>query len=151
MVVVRLANGIRAFDTAVSVLIVVAVPFLSTLILMPRFLRWLETRVGRDERSFYLQASGGGIAFGAVAAALIACGLMLAGMVAGTFTDAAKSAPDSGAALFVGSLIFVPVLGFFAPFYFVPFIVAAGIPFGLLYGALVRRLARGENPGGAEG
>ena len=146
-VVIRLANGIRSLGVVGSMLIVVAVPFLATLILIPRFLRWLEARAAQNQRSFYLQAAAGGIAFGTLATALIASGLMLAGMIAGTFTDAAKTAPDSGAALFFGSLMFVPILGFFAPFYFLPFIVAAGIPFGVFFGGLVRRFghASGES------
>jgi hypothetical protein len=141
-VVVRLANSIRSFGAVTTLLIVVAVPFLATLILMPRFLRWLESRADRSQRPFYLQAAAGGIAFGTLATALIASGLMLAGMIAGSFTDAAKTAGDSGAALFFAGLIFVPIMGFFAPFYFFPFIVAAGIPFGAFFGGLVRRFGR---------
>jgi hypothetical protein len=141
-VVIRMANGIRSFGVVAAVLILAVVPFFATLILMPRFLRWLAERADRDQRSFYLQAAAGGIVFAILATALIASGLMLAGMIAGTFTDAAKTAPDSGAALFFWSLMFVPIMGFFAPFYFLPFIVAAGIPFGVFLGGLVRRFGR---------
>lgn len=137
--VIRVVSGIRSFGAVGTVLILVAVPFLASLVLMPGFLRWLEARADRNQRSFYLRAAAGGIGFGTLATAFIASALMLAAMIAGTFTDAAKSAADSGAVLFFGSLMFVPIMGFFAPFFFLPFIVAAGIPFGAFFGALVRR------------
>jgi hypothetical protein len=60
-------------------------------------------------------------------------------------TDSAGADPaESGSAILGGGLIFGPLLGLVAPFLFVRSIVALGVPFGLLYGALVRHLARNE-------
>jgi hypothetical protein len=42
-------------------------------------------------------------------------------------------------------LIFAPLIGLAAPFLFIPSIVGLGIPFGLLFGLLVRRFARDES------
>ena len=124
-------------------MLTVGVPFVATLILMPSFLRWLERRTERDRGRFYLQASLGGAGFGAIATALIAWGLMIAALIAGSLTNAGNlSAGESSVALVGGSLIFAPLVGLAAPFMFIPSIVGLGIPFGLLFGFLVRRFAR---------
>jgi hypothetical protein len=140
--VIRVAGRIRSFGSAVALLSFFAVPFLGTLILMPGFLRWLEARADRSRRSFYLRAAAGGIAFGTLATALIAAALMVAAIVAGGFAESTKTTPDNGAALLFGGLIFVPFMGLSAPFFFFPYIIAAGIPFGVFFGGLVRRFGR---------
>ena len=145
-VISRWAQTVWALDGGFAGLLVLGVPFLATLILMPRFLRWLETRTDRKPGPFYLQSAIGGVVFGAVATTLIAWGLMMAALIAGSLTGAGNlTAEESSAALLGGSLIFAPLIGLFAPFFFLPSIVGLGIPFGLLFGALVRRFGQEES------
>jgi len=139
----RWANGVWSLDAGWVGLLVLVVPFLATLILMPRFLRWLEARGSRNRAPFYFQAALGGVVFGAIATALIAWGLMIAAVIAGSLTNAGSLTPaESPAGLVGGSLIFATLIGFAAPFLVFPSIVGLGIPFGILSGALVRRFAR---------
>ncbi len=124
-------------------LLILAVPFVGTLILMPRFIRWLETQLERETVPFYLRAGLGGIVFGVVATAFITWGLMMAAVITGTIQNAGSSAPGDSAAAIIGTaVIFGPLGGLTTPFLFIPSIIVLGIPFGLLFGMLVRRLAR---------
>jgi hypothetical protein len=142
-VIGRWANAVWSLEAGWVGLLVLGVPFLATLILMPWFLRWLEARGDGNRAPFYFQAALAGLAFGAGATALIAWGLMIAALIAGSVTGAGNLTPaQSTAALVGGSLIFAPLMGLAAPFLFIPSIVGLGIPFGLLFGALVRRFAR---------
>jgi len=143
-VVARWATSVWSGEGGWAGLFVLVVPFLATLVLMPRFVRWLETRLNRDRGRFYMQAGLAGIAFGAAVTALIALVLMIAAVIAGAFSTA--NLKVDGGVVAGGILIFGPIMGLFAPFLFIPSIVALGIPFGLLYGALVRRLARDGGP-----
>ena len=145
-VVGRWATGVWSLEGGWTGLIILAVPFAATLVLMPKFIRWLETRLDRDTGVFYLQASLGGVVLGAVATSLIAWGLLIAAVIAGTTGSTANlEAGEAGAAVVGGTLVFGPLMGLFAPLFFIPSIVGLGIPFGLLFGALVRRLARDES------
>ena len=143
-VISRWANAVWSLDAGWVGLLVLGVPFLATLIVMPWFLRWLEARGDGNRAPFYFQAALAGVAFGACATALIAWGLMIAALIAGSLTNVGNLTPaQSTAALVGGSMIFAPLIGFAAPFLFIPSIVGLGIPFGLLFGALVRHYGRG--------
>jgi hypothetical protein len=136
------AGPLLSLDAGPTGLLVLAVPFVGTLILMPRFVRWLETQVERERVPFYSRAGLGGVVFGAVATALITWGLLMAAVIAGTIQNAGSTAPGDSAGAIVGTaLIFGPLAGLSTPFLFIPSIIVLGIPFGLIFGMLVRRLA----------
>src|SRR5688500_11236895 len=67
--IARWADRVWSLDSGWTGLIILAVAFVATLILMPRFIRWLETRLDWNPAPFYFQASLGGILVGALATA----------------------------------------------------------------------------------
>ena len=84
---------------------------------------------------------------GTVATFLVAWMLALTALVAGVWSSPADAtAATNAAALLAGALVFGPLVGLVAPFFFVLPIVGVGVPFGLLHGAAVRRLARSPGP-----
>ena len=114
--------------------------FIATLALVPFLIRWLEERVQRSIGSYYTSAAIGGVALGTVATVLVAWALFVLALVIGSLGD--TDGPMTFLALLGGVFIFGPLTGLMAPFFFILPIVGAGIPFGLLHGVAVRKLAR---------
>jgi hypothetical protein len=135
---------LRAFATTGGGLVFVAVAFVATLVLMPALIGWLARQAHRTAAPFYFRAALAGIVFGVAATVLTTAGLMVAALVAGALSPTAppESRGASGvAALGIGALMFAPLMGMFAVPFFVTSIVAFGVPFGLLFGALVRHFS----------
>ena len=125
--------------------------FIATLALMPLLIRWLESRIDATRGSYYTGAAVGGVFFGMAATFLVGWGLAVAALAAGIATGAGGSA-DTGTTLVGmagGIFVFGPLVGLFAPFFFVLPIAGFGVPFGIGSGMAVRRLGRpaGERVG----
>ena len=109
----------------------------------PRLVAWIEARIDRPARAYYTSAAASGVALGFVATFFVAWMLAVAALVVGLVTGSPAPGPGAAAlALFGGALVFGPLVGLFTPFFFVLPIVGIGIPLGLGYGVVIRRLAR---------
>ena len=116
--------------------------FLATLALMPFLVRWLESRIALSRAAYYRSAATGGVVFGVAATFLVAWMLAFSALIIGTVTGpSVANAATTAAGLLGGLFVFGPLVGLMAPFFFILAIVGIGIPFGLLHGAAVRRLA----------
>ncbi len=124
------ANGQLAFTIVAA---------LATLLLMPRFVRWLDVRAGLPPRAYYGRAALAGVAFGAVATQITATLLVIIATCWGIAS--AYGAVDGSTAWLgplLGAAIFAPLFGAFMPFFFLPYIGCAGVAFGVVIGAAVR-------------
>lgn len=120
--------------------------FVATLALMPALLRWLEARAGQSGGGFYGRAAVTGVAFGAAATILTTIGIFVSMIILGTVNPeyaGTSGGPEATLGqVAAGTAVFAPIAGVTAVFLFLKWIVLFGVPFGLLFGVLVRRLAR---------
>ena len=136
------ARQLDVLGSMAGIQVFLVVAFGATLALTPFFIRFLERRVHRPAASYYFGAGFGGIVLGTVATVLVGWGLAVAALYIGASTGAVDA---SGGATVLGMLggvlVFGPLVGLFAPFFFILPIVGAGVPFGLLYGVLIRQIS----------
>ena len=139
----RWADAIAAIGKVGALQLFILFGFVATAAIMPRLVAWIEARVDRPARAYYTSAAAGGVVLGFVATFFVAWMLAVAALVVGLATGSPAPGLGTGAlALFGGALVFGPLVGLFTPFFFVLPIVGIGIPLGLGYGVIVRRLAR---------
>ena len=139
----RWAESLAAIGRVGALQLFIACGFVATVAVTPRLIAWIEARLDRGTRSYYTSAAVGGVALGVVATFLVAWMLAVAALVVGTVTGPS----DTGAGmsiltLLAGVFVFGPLVGLFTPFFFLLPIVALGIPVGLGYGFIIRRLVR---------
>jgi hypothetical protein len=135
----RLPAGIPA-DSSAWALLVFVVPAAATGLLMPAFLRRLERNARAGTAAFYGRSALLGIVFGLVVTALLTWALMTAALWIGTFSSTpTESAGTIVGALALGTFLYAPLFAVSIALFFLPFILAAGIPFGLVFGYVVRR------------
>jgi hypothetical protein len=141
----RWAKNLHLLASLAGMQVFLVCAFGATLLLTPSLIRWLEGRVGRSRTSYYTGAAAGGVVLGVVATFLVAWALALTALVVGASTGASDASGGATAlGMLGGVLVFGPLVGLFAPFFFIVPIVGAGVPFGLLYGVAVRRAGRGS-------
>ena len=117
--------------------------FVATLALTPRLIDWLESRLDRPSGSYYSSAAFGGVLLGTVATFLVGWMLAVVALLVGLATGTGNVGAGMTIASALGGLfVFGPLVGLFAPFFFVLPIVVMGVIFGVGYGVAVRRLAR---------
>ncbi len=138
----RWARNLEGLVSTAGMRVFLLCAFLATLALMPLLIRWLESRVHRSRRSYYTAAAIGGVFFGIGATFFVAWGLSVAALIAGVSTGTGGDTATGVAALAGGALVFGPLVGLFAPFFFILPIAGFGVPFGLGWGAVIRRLTR---------
>ena len=138
----RWAKNLEGLVSTAGMRVFLLCAFLATLALMPLLVRWLESRVHRPRGSYYTAAAIGGVFFGIGATFFVAWGLSVAALIAGVATGAGGDTATGMAALAGGALVFGPLVGLFAPFFFILPIAGFGVPFGLGWGAVIRRLTR---------
>lgn len=115
---------------------------IATAALMPTLVRWLERRAHQERRAFYPRAVAAGLVFGVAATMATTIGIFIVLLVIGSVGgDSSTSVGDAGK-LVVGAGMFGPIVAMVAPFLFLKWITLFGFPFGLLFGGLVRWLAR---------
>jgi hypothetical protein len=145
----RWARHLDMLGSMAGMQVFLACAFGATLALTPFLIRWLERRIHWRAASYYSSAAFAGITLGILATVLVAWGLAVAALYIGASTGAVDA---SGGASFLGMLggvlVFGPLVGLFAPFFFILPIVGAGVPFGLLYGLVIRRVGGGERTSG---
>ena len=139
-------SALDALGTTGTRLAFMLVAFLGTVVLMPLLLRWLEMQLGRSGGSFYTRAAAAGIVLGIGATMLTALGIFVTLLLVVSMTPP-RGAPetDNGTtlmSLIAGAMVFGPLVAVVMPFFFMPYIVLLGVPFGVVFGALVRWLAR---------
>jgi hypothetical protein len=138
----RWARNLEGLVSTAGMRVFLLCAFLATLALMPLLIRWLESQVHRSRRSYYTAAAIGGVFFGIGATFFVAWGLSVAALIAGVSTGTGGDTATGVAALAGGALVFGPLVGLFAPFFFILPIAGFGVPFGLGWGAVIRRLTR---------
>ena len=119
--------------------------FVATLALMPGLISWLERRAGGGAAGFHGKAAVAGVVFGVGATVLTAMEIFIVALLVG-LVNPGTAAPEAGIVATIGGLIagitvFAPIVGAVMPFFFLSYIVLFGVPFGLLFGVLVRALA----------
>ena len=120
--------------------------FLSTAALMPLLIRWLEQRATRSAGPYYARAAIGGVVFGTGATVLTAMGIVITLLIVGAVGPAeggARAGPTTLGGMAAGVAVFAPLVGITTPFLFIKWIVLFGVPFGLVFGTLVRQLRHG--------
>ena len=142
----RWSAAFRWIGTGPSQLGFVILAFIATAALMPVLLRWLEERAGRSAGAYYSQAAIAGTALGTGATVLTAMGIFLTLLVIGVanpeYTGTTAPAGASIVGMVVGATVFAPIIGVSTPFLYLQWILLFGVPFGLLFGVLVRRMGR---------
>ncbi len=140
----RWARNLEGLVSTAGMRVFLLCAFIATLALMPLLLRWLESRIDRSRGSYYTAAAIGGVFFGIAATFFVAWGLAVAALVTGVATGVGGPSDPGTTALGLvgGALVFGPLVGLAAPFFFILPIAGFGVPFGLGWGALVRRLMR---------
>ena len=115
---------------------------IATAALTPTLVRWLERRAHHETRAFYPRAAVAGLGFGVAATMVTAMGIFIVMLAIGTASaDPSTSVEDAGG-LVLGAGTFAPLVAIVAPFFFLKWIALFGVPFGLLFGRLVRWLLR---------
>ena len=140
------ASAFGTIGTSPTQLVFMLLAFIATVALMPVLIRWLEQRAGHPAGAFYGRAAAAGVALGTAATILTTMGIFVTLLVVGAvhpdYATSQEGVEVTVGGLAAGTAVFAPIVGMVAPFLFLKWIVLFGVPFGLFFGALVRRLAR---------
>ena len=114
-------------------------PFIATLVMMPRFIRTLENEASQPRARFYYRAVVAGVELGIFATAIITFILFGAALMWGVANPRPGAADAAVITVAAGGVVFGVFTALVVPIMMMPYIIMMGIPFGLAFGRAVRK------------